>query len=169
MQQATPAGTTTSASPNACSSARAEAEAQLRVETDQSGQRQRTDEQPSSRRDNTRTPVSPLRASGGRALKSDSGADNGTVPRNLKDEVSLAAAGVVERVLAHLCGRVYSPRIKLLDIAQVGEATGLASSTIYQLVAEGDFPAPVKIGRQNKWRESTLIAWLDRREGNLEG
>lgn len=97
------------------------------------------------------------------------GPDAGPVAANLTDEVSLAAAGVVERVLAHLCGRIYSPRIKLLDIAQLGEAAGLAPSTIYQLVAEGEFPAPIKIGRQNKWRESTLIAWLDRREAKIEG
>lgn len=86
----------------------------------------------------------------------------------LGEEVAAAAAGVVERVLAQLCGKVFSPRLKLLDIAQLNEATGLAPSTIYQLVATGEFPKPIKIGRQNKWRESTLIAWLDRREQDVD-
>lgn len=79
-------------------------------------------------------------------------------------EVQAAATDVLHRVADMLAGRVYSPRIKLLTIEQVCEATGLAASTIYQLVTSGDFPKPVKVGRQNKWRESTLVAWLDRRE-----
>ena len=90
------------------------------------------------------------------------------VPDELGQELSRAAAGVVERVLAHLCGRVYSPRIRLLDMDQLSDAMGLAPSTVYQLVAGGQFPKPIKIGRQNKWRESTLIAWLDRREEAIQ-
>jgi prophage regulatory protein len=89
------------------------------------------------------------------------------VPGELAAEVSQAAAALVERLLAQLCGHIYSPRIRLLDIDQLGDTTGLAPSTIYQLVAEGHFPKPIKIGRQNKWRESTLITWLDRREEGI--
>jgi len=95
-------------------------------------------------------------------------ASNTPVPAELGQELARAAAGVVERVLAHLCGHIYSPRIRLLDIDQLSDATGLAPSTIYQLVAQGQFPRPIKIGRQNKWRESTLIAWLDRREETIQ-
>jgi prophage regulatory protein len=76
--------------------------------------------------------------------------------------------GTIEQLLCALGGSGPSPRIRLLDIAQVSNALGLASSTNYQLVSEGEFPNPIKIGRQNKWRESTLIAWLDRREANAQ-
>jgi len=84
----------------------------------------------------------------------------------LADQVRVAAADVVRQVLDRLLGRTYSPRIRLLSIAHVVEATGLKKSTIYTLISQGKFPKPQKNLGKNLWRESTLIAWADRNDPN---
>jgi prophage regulatory protein len=43
-------------------------------------------------------------------------------------------------------------------------ATGLSKSYLYQLVAEGRFPAPRKIGmRAVAWNEADVREWIDSR------
>ena len=43
---------------------------------------------------------------------------------------------------------------------EVSRLTGLARSTIYKKVAEGSFPAPIRLGaRSVGWRLSDVIAW----------
>jgi prophage regulatory protein len=43
--------------------------------------------------------------------------------------------------------------------------TGLSTSTIYDMMARGDFPRPVRLGKRAVgWRESDLITWLESRE-----
>ncbi len=46
-----------------------------------------------------------------------------------------------------------------LSIHGAEEASGFKRSKIYQLIAEGLFPRPLKIGRSTFWRESDLIKW----------
>ncbi len=47
----------------------------------------------------------------------------------------------------------------------VKEFTGLGKTSIYDGVATGTFPAPVKISvRAVGWLESDLIAWLETRQ-----
>ena len=47
----------------------------------------------------------------------------------------------------------------------VQDITGLSRSTLYAMIAEGRFPAPVKLGtRAVGWRETDLTAWLASRE-----
>lgn len=42
--------------------------------------------------------------------------------------------------------------------------TGLSRSTIYRLIQEGQFPAPIKLGeRASGWRQSSLEAWIESR------
>jgi prophage regulatory protein len=42
--------------------------------------------------------------------------------------------------------------------------TGLSRSTIYQQIADKDFPKPLKLGKRAVgWRESDIIQWLDSR------
>ncbi len=86
----------------------------------------------------------------------------------LSNEVALAAAALVERVLSQLAGRIFSPRIKFLDIKQVCEATGLGRSTIYALIQQHKFPKPQRNLGRNMWRESGLIAWADANDPNRE-
>lgn len=46
----------------------------------------------------------------------------------------------------------------------VEEITGLKRSTLYRLMAEGQFPRPVRIaGRAVAWPESQITAWLQSR------
>lgn len=41
------------------------------------------------------------------------------------------------------------------------EITGLSTTTIYDLMAKGDFPRPVKLtGRAVAWPESKIADWL---------
>lgn len=80
------------------------------------------------------------------------------------EDVKRATADTLERVAQILAGRVYSPRIKLLEIDHVTEATGLSERTIYRKVAEGTFPRPMKDMGRNVWREATLIAWMESRD-----
>ena len=85
---------------------------------------------------------------------------------NLGEEQARAMRSMVESLATLQSGRVYSPRIKMLSVDQVTEAVGVAPSTIYQLIEQGEFPKPYKIGRKNSWRESQIIAWLDRQDPN---
>lgn len=66
----------------------------------------------------------------------------------------------------HIAGRVYSPRIKLLDIEQVCEATRLGKTTVYGMMEKGLFPKPQKNLGKNLWRESAIISWLDANDPN---
>ena len=46
----------------------------------------------------------------------------------------------------------------------VEELTGLSRSTIYDLMAKGVFPRPVKLTRKAvAWPESQIVAWLAQR------
>jgi prophage regulatory protein len=62
----------------------------------------------------------------------------------------------------HLSRRA-SPR--LLRRPEVEDRTGLARSTLYDWMARGEFPQPVKLGaRIVAWRESDVTQWLESRE-----
>lgn len=52
--------------------------------------------------------------------------------------------------------------MKLIRLTQVMECTGLARSTVYKFMAEGDFPKPVKLGvRVAAWVEAEVLAWIE--------
>lgn len=54
---------------------------------------------------------------------------------------------------------------KIFRRPAVQELTGLSRSTLYDMMAKGQFPAPVKLGtRAVGWREADLNAWLESRE-----
>ena len=51
---------------------------------------------------------------------------------------------------------------KLLRLPQVLNTVGISKSTLYQLVARGDFPKPIKIGqRASAWPESAVQRWIE--------
>lgn len=67
---------------------------------------------------------------------------------------------------------IISSRIRLLSIEDLCRAIGEAPSTIYKKVSLNKFPKPIKIGRRNKWRESTIVRFLERldnKAGNKSG
>jgi prophage regulatory protein len=52
--------------------------------------------------------------------------------------------------------------IRLLRRPEVERLVGLRRSAIYDAMAQGSFPRPVRIGRRAvAWREADIIAWLD--------
>jgi prophage regulatory protein len=53
---------------------------------------------------------------------------------------------------------------QLVRLGRVQEMTSLARSTVYALIAEGAFPAQVKISpRRVGWIESEVLDWIRRR------
>ena len=55
---------------------------------------------------------------------------------------------------------------RVLRMKDLPPKTRLGTSTIYELIANGKFPAPFKIvpgGRASGWLESTIDAWLEAR------
>lgn len=53
---------------------------------------------------------------------------------------------------------------KIVRLPEVIERTSLSRSTIYEMMAEGRFPRPVKLNRRsNGWIEAEINAWLDSR------
>ncbi|ELL1155125.1 TPA: AlpA family transcriptional regulator [Pseudomonas aeruginosa] len=51
--------------------------------------------------------------------------------------------------------------MKIIRLSGVIETTGLARSTIYRLIGEGEFPRPVPlVGRSVGWLESEIQQWI---------
>lgn len=57
----------------------------------------------------------------------------------------------------------------ILRLPQVLSRTGLSRSTTYAMIAEGDFPKPVKLGKRAVgWVEADVDRWLSgRRDRHL--
>lgn len=52
----------------------------------------------------------------------------------------------------------------LLRLQQVQALTGLARSTVYKLISEKSFPAPIPLaGRAVAWDSRAIDAWIDSR------
>jgi len=50
----------------------------------------------------------------------------------------------------------------ILRLPAVKSRTGLSRSTIYERIATGTFPSPVRLGaRAVGWRESAINAWIN--------
>lgn len=50
----------------------------------------------------------------------------------------------------------------ILRFPEVKERTGLGRSAIYQKIADGEFPAPVKIGkRASGWSANAVQEWIN--------
>jgi prophage regulatory protein len=55
-------------------------------------------------------------------------------------------------------------KTNLIRRGEVQARTGLARSTMYELIKRGDFPGPVKISeRAVAWCEDEVQAWIDER------
>lgn len=59
-----------------------------------------------------------------------------------------------------LADRPAPPQRALLRLSEVVEVLGMARSRIYALIAQGRFPAPLRIGaRSVRWSAESLDAW----------
>ncbi|EIJ6142795.1 TPA: helix-turn-helix transcriptional regulator, partial [Escherichia coli] len=47
--------------------------------------------------------------------------------------------------------------------AFITQLTGLTDKWFYKLIKDGDFPAPIKMGRSSRWLKSEVEAWLQAR------
>ena len=64
--------------------------------------------------------------------------------------------------LKPLARRVLSTPCTLWTIKDVLLLTKFSRVTIYRLIRDGRFPAPVAVsGRSNRWREDDIMAWED--------
>ena len=57
-------------------------------------------------------------------------------------------------------GRKNGMRERLLNLAEVEEKIGLKKSVIYDRMSRAEFPAPLKIGKATRWRESDVELWI---------
>ena len=55
--------------------------------------------------------------------------------------------------------------IRILRRSQVEDQIGLSRSSIYQMMSDGDFPLPIKIGKRAiGWKQQDIIDWLYNRK-----
>ena len=55
--------------------------------------------------------------------------------------------------------------MKFLRRKKVEEITGLSRSSIYAMMANGEFPKQTKIGlRAVAWKEADVVEWMNSRE-----
>ena len=53
------------------------------------------------------------------------------------------------------------PKERFMRRPEVIERTGLPRATIYERMAEGTFPRPIRIGKMTvAWRETEIDAWI---------
>lgn len=53
---------------------------------------------------------------------------------------------------------------RLLKLSQVKTIVPYSAASIYRMVSEGDFPAPLKLGKnRSAWRLSDIQHWIDSR------
>lgn len=53
----------------------------------------------------------------------------------------------------------------LLRRSQVEQAVGLSRATIYRLMADDEFPAPIRVGKRAvRWKAEDLRSWLESRQ-----
>jgi prophage regulatory protein len=57
---------------------------------------------------------------------------------------------------------------RILRLKDVLKIVGLARSTVYKLIQESRFPAPLRLGcRAVGWPESSILQWLNDRLPNI--
>ena len=62
--------------------------------------------------------------------------------------------------------------VRVLRMKDLPYRVGFRPSTIYQLVAQGNFPAPHKLypgGKASGWLESTIDSWIENAARQSEG
>ena len=52
---------------------------------------------------------------------------------------------------------------RLLSVKQVAQVTGLQRWRVYELLARGEGPASMRIGKTFRISEAALIAWIEQR------
>lgn len=56
----------------------------------------------------------------------------------------------------------YDGKVKLIRLPDVQLLTGMARSTIYERMAQGTFPRPLKLSiRHVAWKEQNIVNWIE--------
>ena len=50
----------------------------------------------------------------------------------------------------------------LLAFSPLSHYVGFGRSRIYQLIGDGEFPAPIKIGKSSRWLKSEVDDWVSK-------
>lgn len=59
--------------------------------------------------------------------------------------------------------------MKAISIKQVSEKVSLGQSTIYRMIAKGEFPKPFSLGGNRRaWLEADVDKWLAERAGKCQ-
>ncbi|HGU9210139.1 TPA: helix-turn-helix transcriptional regulator [Escherichia coli] len=59
--------------------------------------------------------------------------------------------------------KLRSIQMPFCNMAFITQLTGLTDKWFYKLIKDGDFPAPIKMGRSSRWLKSEVEAWLQAR------
>ncbi|AHE69281.1 transcriptional regulator [Enterobacter ludwigii] len=51
----------------------------------------------------------------------------------------------------------------LIDMAFITTYTGMTDKWFYQLISDGKFPKPIKLGRSSRWYKSDVETWMQQR------
>lgn len=57
----------------------------------------------------------------------------------------------------------------LIDMVFITTYTAMSDKWFYQLISEGRFPKPIKLGRSSRWRKSEVEAWMRERVVDSRG
>lgn len=49
----------------------------------------------------------------------------------------------------------------LIKLPEVCRQAGLGKSAIYEMIAAGEFPQPIKLGRFSRWSQKEVQAWVE--------
>jgi prophage regulatory protein len=75
--------------------------------------------------------------------------------------------GVTKEIQMNTIETKKQPR--LIRLPEVMNKVGLCRTSIYMLIAEGQFPAPRKLGRVSVWVEAEIDQWISDVAGAKEG
>lgn len=89
----------------------------------------------------------------------------GAPTSTISEDLNLDVSELLTRLAEMVGRRAYSPRVKLFSKSELASAWGVGETTIDEMVKEKELPEPISIRRRKCWRESTLITWLDKKEG----
>ncbi|WP_273802027.1 helix-turn-helix transcriptional regulator [Proteus vulgaris] len=49
---------------------------------------------------------------------------------------------------------------QFIDMKFITQLTGLTDKWFYKLIQDGEFPRPIKFGRNSRWLKSEVESWL---------
>ena len=89
------------------------------------------------------------------------------VPSHHGREVCSVPVAAQQRVSAMTVAE--APTDRLLKLSEVMHRVGLGKTRIYELIANGLFPAPHKIFGASRWSEQEVVAWINDVKDGFEG